>query len=70
MFAVALSKSDGSGFTEVLSGVTRVLSHQQIEHRQLAIVYQIGAAVWHARFDLDTFAKLSEQSLVEVPQQM
>ena len=69
-FNVALSKPDGSGLTEILSDVVRVLSHQQIDDDQLAVVYQVGDAVWHARFDLNTFAKLSEQAVVTVPQQM
>jgi len=68
--AVALARPDGSGFTKILDGVDRVLSHEQIDDHHLAVVYEIGAAIWYARFDLDTFAKLSEQSLVDVPQQM
>lgn len=67
---IALSRADGSDFTEILTGVTRVLSHEQTDDRVLSVVYQTDDRLWHARFDLDTFSKLSEQSLVDVPQQM
>jgi hypothetical protein len=67
---VALSKPDGSNLTEILTGVTRVLSYERIDDRALAVIYETGDKLWHARFDLETFAKLSEQPLVDVPQQM
>jgi hypothetical protein len=65
---VALSRADGSGLTEVLTGVTRVVSHERTDDRVLAVIYETGDKLWSARFDLETFAKLSEQSLVDVPQ--
>lgn len=67
---VALSRADGSNLTEVLPGVTRVVSHERTDDRVLAIIYETGDKLWSARFDLETFAKLTEQSLVDVPQQM
>jgi hypothetical protein len=67
---VALSRADGSGLTEVLTGVTRVVSHERTDDRVLAVIYETGDKLWSARFDLETFAKLSEQPLVDVPQQM
>jgi hypothetical protein len=68
--AVALSKADGSQLTEILTDVTRVLSYEHTGEQALSIIYQTDDQLWHARFDLETFSKLSEQSLVEVPQQM
>lgn len=68
--AIALSKPDGSKLTEILTGVARVLSHEQTDDHAISIIYQIDDKLWHARFDLETFSKLSEQSLVDIPQQM
>ena len=67
---IALSKADGSGLTEILTGATRVLSHEQTDDRVLSIIYETGDKLWYARFELETFSKLSEQPLVDVPQQM
>jgi hypothetical protein len=67
---IALSRADGTNLTEILTGVTRVLSHEQTDDRVLSIIYETGDKLWHARFDLESFSKLSEQSLVDVPQQM
>jgi hypothetical protein len=67
---IALSKADGTNLTEILTGIARVLSHEQTDDQAVSIIYQIDDKLWHARFDLETFSKLSEQSLVDVPQQM
>jgi hypothetical protein len=67
---VALSKADGSNLTNIIIGVTRVLSYDQTDEQTLSIIYQIEDKLWHAQFDLETFSKLSEQSLIDVPQQM
>jgi hypothetical protein len=67
---VALSRADGSKLTGLLTGVTRVLSYDQTDENALSIIYETDDKLWHARFDVETFSRLSGQSLVDVPQQM
>ena len=64
---VALSRPDGRGFTEVLRGVSRVLSHQLVGERQFGVVYQQGKKILYARYALDSFKQLSQQVVAELP---
>lgn len=65
--SVGLAKPNGMGFTEVLQGLSRVLSHDLIDSKTLSVVYQKGDVVRHARFSLDTNKLLSDQEIVNVP---
>ncbi len=67
---IALAKPDGRGLVEVLHEVTRVLSQEVVDARQLVLVYQVGKSIRHARFDLVTLAMESEREIVNVPDQL
>jgi hypothetical protein len=67
---VALAKLDGTGRKDLLQNVKRVISSDLIDERTLALVYQIDKTIWHARYRTDTFAKLSEQPVIEVPDRL
>jgi hypothetical protein len=69
-FTVALAKPDGSGVSEILQGVTRVLSHDLVDEQTMALVYQIDKTIWHARYRVSTFEKLSEQAVIDVPDRL
>ena len=69
-FTIALAKPDGSGVTDILQGVTRVLSHRLVDEQTLALVYQIENKIWHARYRANTFEKLSEQAVIDVPESL
>jgi hypothetical protein len=64
---VGLSKPDGAGFVEVLTEVTRVLSHEILDDKVLSIVFQSGQSIRHATFSLGSLAKISEAEVVKVP---
>lgn len=66
-FTVALAKPDSSGRTDLLYSVERTFSWELIDERTLALVYQIDKTIRHARYRADTFEKLSEQTIMEVP---
>jgi hypothetical protein len=61
--SVGLAKPDGSGFSAVLGGVTRVLSHATIGENGLAVMYQSREQLWYALFRLDTFQRLAEHPI-------
>jgi hypothetical protein len=69
-FTVALAKPDGSGVSEILHDVTRVLSHDLVDKQTLALVYQIEKTIWHARYRTDTFEKVSEQAVIDIPESL
>jgi len=64
---VALSKSDGLGFVEVLQGVSRVLSYEMLGDKHLSVVYQTGKTVRHAKFSVLSFTKEIDQEIVNIP---
>jgi hypothetical protein len=64
---VALAKLDGSSRTELLHNVDRTFSSELIDERTLAVVYQIGKTIHHARYRADTFEPLSDQTIIEIP---
>jgi hypothetical protein len=66
--SVALTRPDGSGFTEVLTGLNRVLAHQLKDAQHLSVVYQRGAVVRHARISLATMKVDSDQEVVTLPE--
>ena len=55
---------------ESFAPVVDFIEAAAVDDRVLAIIYETDDKLWSARFDLETFAKLSEQSLIDVPQQM
>jgi len=67
---VALAKLDGTGRTDLLQNVTRVVSWELIDERTLALIYQIDQTIWHARYRTDTFTKVSEQPVIAVPERL
>lgn len=66
---IGLTRSDGTAFVEVLRGVTRVLSYDMLDSRDLSVVYQLGKTVRHARFSLNSLAKETDQEVVTVPEE-
>jgi len=67
---VALAKSDGSGLVEVLRDVDEVLSYEQFDAGSLSITYRNMEELRLARISLDTFAKLSDDLVITVPDQL
>ncbi len=68
--SVALSKPDGSGFVEVLHGVSRVLSFEMIGSQYLSVVYQVDKTVRHAKFSVFSLTKEADQEIVNVPDEI
>jgi hypothetical protein len=68
--AVALAKLDGTGRTDLLQNVKRVILWELIDERTLALIYQIDKTIWHARYRTDTFTKISEQPVIAVPERL
>lgn len=68
--SIALTKPDGSGFVEVLHGVSRVLSYEMLGSQYLVVVYQVGKVVRYAKFSVLSFAKESDQEIVNVPDEL
>jgi hypothetical protein len=69
-FTVALAKSDGSGLVEVLRDVDEVLSYEQFGAESLSITYRSLEELRLARISLDSFAKLSDDLVVAVSDQL
>jgi hypothetical protein len=68
--AVALSRSDGTGLVEVLRDVDEVVSYEQFDADSLSITYRTLEELRLARISLDTFAKLSDDLVTAVPDQL
>ena len=68
--SIALTKPDGTGFVEVLNGVSRVLSYEMLGSQYLVVVYQTGKVVRYAKFSVLTFTKESDQEIVSVPDEL
>lgn len=64
---VALTKPDGTGFSEILHDVSRVFSREVPEQQYLSLVYQKGTTVRHARFSLSSFKLEVDQEIVSLP---
>ncbi|MCE1171482.1 MAG: hypothetical protein LWW84_09170 [Azovibrio sp.] len=67
---IALAKPDGTGLTEVLDGVSRVLSREMLDSQHLTLIYQKDRAIHHARFSLATLSKELDQEIVTVPEEI
>jgi hypothetical protein len=69
-FTVALARSDGTGLVEVLRDVDEVLSYEQFDAESLSITYRNLEELRLARVSLDSFAKLSDDLVIAVPDQL
>lgn len=67
---IALAKPDGTGLTEVLDGVSRVLSREMLDSQHLTLIYQKDRTIHHARFSLSTLSKELDQEIVTVPDEI
>jgi hypothetical protein len=67
---VALARPDGSGMVEILKRLSQVLAYEWVGENQLGIVYQAGKEVRYDRYSLETFARVSEQLVLEVPERL
>ncbi|MDD3482310.1 hypothetical protein [Azovibrio restrictus] len=67
---IALAKPDGTGLTEVLDGVSRVLSREMLDSQHLTLIYQKDRTIHHARFSLATLSKELDQEIVTVPEEI
>lgn len=67
---IALAKPDGTGLTEVLDGVSRVLSREMLDSQHLTLIYQKDRTIHHARFSLPTLSKELDQEIVTVPEEI
>jgi hypothetical protein len=67
-FTVALGQPNAPNLKEIIHNVDHVLSHTLVGSQTLALIYVSGGQVWHARYRTDTFAKLSEQAVTTIPE--
>jgi len=65
---VAITKPDGSGMTDVLQGVDKVLSYNMLDEKTLSIVYETGKFMRHARVSTVSLAKESDQEIIKLPE--
>lgn len=64
---VALTKTDGSGFLEVLRGIDRVLSHELITPESLSILYQKNKTLRQATVFLTNMTLQNDHEVVALP---
>jgi hypothetical protein len=67
---VAFTKPDGTQFTKMLSGVSKVLTFDMATDNEMTIIYQIDTELWRGRISLDDFKLLSSQRVAEVPESL
>ena len=65
-FTVALARPDGSGLSEIIHNARRVLSHELVDQQTMAIIYQTGTTIRHARYRVNTFEVLFEHAVVDL----
>jgi len=65
---VGLAKPDGLGFTDVLTGVTQVLSNKLLDSQKISVVYQSRNSVRHATFSVSSFKLETDQEIGTVPE--
>ncbi|WP_333607229.1 hypothetical protein [Arsukibacterium sp.] len=63
---VALSKPDGSGYTEVLTDIDALLGNTLTQHNTILIIFQRSGTGYTATIDLDSFAVIHESALPKV----
>lgn len=67
---VALLPPDGTGMTQILSGIDHILSYDLTDAQHLSVLYQTGKAgtqIRHLRYSLAQMKAQSDQALAEVP---
>lgn len=62
-----LLRPDGTGMTQILGGVARVLSYGMTDAQHLSVLYQTGVQIRHLRYSLAQMKAESDQALAEVP---
>jgi len=63
----ALLQPDGTGMTQILSGIGRLLSYDMTDAGHLSVLYQTGTQIRHLRYALAQMKADSDQALTEVP---
>lgn len=63
---IALTKSDGSQLTQVLSGLSKVLKVMESGKDEMEIAYQIGTDLYQSRISLISFTVLSTQPIAKL----
>jgi hypothetical protein len=64
---VAVSKIDGSGYVELISGLQRTIGHQTVNQgTELAVLIEKNGRVLYMTYSLKNFAKTSEILITEV----
>ena len=64
---IGLSKSNGEGFTTVLSNIDQVYSVSLIGGRSISILYRIGKSLRQARYSVGTLTKELDRDVVAIP---
>jgi|GEM_PF-5529990 len=61
---IALTKPDGTGYTEIESGIDKVEASTVInDGKYLVLFFQKAGNFYNAKYDLETFKKVSEQQI-------
>ncbi|MDT4289011.1 hypothetical protein RO575_05550 [Methylomonas sp. MO1] len=68
--SIGISNPQGLAFIEMLTGVSRVLSHQLLDSQRLSIVYQSGNVVRHAIISIVTMKIDKDQELIRLPDEL
>lgn len=63
---IALTKSDGSQLTQVLSGLSKILKVTESGSDEMEIAYQIGTDLYQSRISLINFKVLSTQPIAKL----
>lgn len=65
--SLGLSHANGEGFTTVLTGIDRVYSVSLAKPYAISVLYRIGKELRHARYSVETLAKLSDRKVTAIP---
>lgn len=68
--SIGLCRPNGLDFGQVLTGVTRVLSHELLDGQTLSVVYQAGRSVRHATFSVSSLKNEADQEIVSLPEEL
>ncbi len=64
---LALSKANGEGFANVLSGIDHVYSVSLVGGRSISILYRVGKSLRHARYAVATLGREFDREIVAIP---
>lgn len=65
--SIGISKSDGTGFVDILHDISQVYSYQMRDQDKLSIVYQKETSIRHAKFSVSTMKLESDQEVMKIP---